>query len=308
MDNFTPRNDNFSFLAASFTSFLCAAFGANTVAIKISLSGLGVFTTAGMRFAIAAAAIFFWAGATGRSLRPKQGQITQLLIIAAFFIVQMALIYWGVSKTNVSRATLLINLQPFFVLFLAHFFIPGDRITGRKVLGLLMGFGGVALVFLEKKGVTGDFQVGDQMMLAASFLWACQAVYIKRVTDAFEAFHLVLYPMIFSVPFFFLGGFFLDQAMFFRVDSRILGALAYQGLVTAALGFVLWNRLLQKYGAVSLHSFLFIMPITGVLLGGLILGEPVSLKILTALVLIASGILIVHVRPKTTVQLLLPGR
>lgn len=303
-----PRNDNFSLLAGTFTSFLCVIFGANAVAIKVSLLGLGVFTTAALRFTIASIAIFLWAKSTGRPLRPKKGQPVQLLIIGLFFTVQMSLLYLGISKTNVSRTTLLINLQPFFVLFLAHFFIPGDRITRRKIVGLLMGFGGVAFVFLEKKGITGDFRTGDLMILAASFLWACQVVYTKKIIHAFETFHLVLYSMVFAVPFFYLGGLTWDQTMVIQVSPKIVGALAYQSLVTASIGFVLWNRLLQRYGAVSLHSFIFIMPIAGVLLGGVILDEPISLKILTALLLIASGILVVHRKPKTEVPIILPGR
>lgn len=303
-----PRNDNFSLLAGTCTSFLCVIFGANAVAIKISLSGLGAFTTAAVRFAIASIAIFLWAKATGRPLRPGKGQPQQLLIVAAFFTLQMSLLYLGISKTNVSRTTLLINLQPFFVLFLAHFFIPGDGITLRKILGLVMGFGGVAFVFLEKKGVTADFHTGELMILAASFLWACQVVYTKKIIHTFENFHLVLYPMVFSVPFFSIGGLAWDQAMVIPVSPKVVGALAYQSLVAASLGFVLWNRLLQKYGAVSLHSFIFIMPVAGVLLGGWILDEPISLKIVAALLLIASGILIVHRKAKTEVPIILPGR
>jgi drug/metabolite transporter (DMT)-like permease len=55
--------------------------------------------------------------------------------------------------------------------------------------------------------------------------------------------------------------------------------------------------MLQKYGAVALHSFVFIMPISGVALGGLVLGEPITPKIIVALALITSGILVVHRKP-----------
>jgi drug/metabolite transporter (DMT)-like permease len=86
--------------------------------------------------------------------------------------------------------------------------------------------------------------------------------------------------------------------MISKLDLKILGAVLYQSLVTAAFGFVTWNTLLRKYGAVALHSFIFIMPIAGVALGYLVLGEPITSKLLIALVLIVVGILIVHWRPK----------
>jgi drug/metabolite transporter (DMT)-like permease len=263
-----------------------------------------VFTTAGFRFSVASVAIFLWAKATGRSLIIKKGQAQQLLIISVIFTVEFALLYLGFNKTNVSRGTLLINLQPFFILFLAHYFIPGDRMTKRKVLGILIGFLGVAFVFLEKKGVTADFRTGDLMLLATAFIWACNTVYMKRIIDDFDPFHIVLYPMIFSIPFFFFGGFFWDSAMIAQVNTRVLASLLYQGLVTASFGFVAWTYMLQKYGAVSLHSFIFIIPVAGVILGVLLLGEPMTSNILIALLLIVSGILMVHFKPKKETLLL----
>ena len=83
-----------------------------------------------------------------------------------------------------------------------------------------------------------------------------------------------------------------------QADPRIVGSLFYQGLVTASFGFVAWNTMLKKYGAVSLHSFIFIMPIAGVALGGLVLGEPITVKILLALAFIVSGILVVNSKTK----------
>lgn len=303
-----PQNKDFSFLAASFTMFICMLFGANAVAIKISLEGLGVFTTAGIRFGIASVAIFLWARITGRSFEIKKEQVLQLIVIAIVFTVQLSLFYLGLSKSNASRGTLLVNFQPFFTLFLAHFFIPGDRITKRKIMGILLGFAGVAFVFLEKKGVTSDFNMGDMLILMAAFLWSCNAVYTKRIISAFKPFQITLFPMIFSVPFFFLEGVLCDHHMIAFIDSKIIGAMVYQSLVTASFGFVVWNSLLQRYGAVALHSFIFIMPIAGVLLGGLILGEPITRNILIAMLLIVAGILVTHIKQKKLIPSLPMGK
>ena len=304
----TPQNQELSFLAAIFTVCLCALFGANAVAIKISLSGLGVFTTAGLRFSIASATIFLWARITGRSFKIKSGQVRQLLIISMVFTVQLSLFYLGLSKSNASRGTLMVNIQPFFTLFLAHYFIPGDRITKRKTLGILLGFAGVVFVFLGKKGVTADFQVGDLIILAAAFLWSCSAVYTKRIIHAFKPFHMVLYPIIFSVPFFFLEGFIWDGAMIAHVNAKVFCALLYQGLIVASFFFLAWRTMLQKYGAGVFHCFIFFMPISGVVLGGLILGEPITVNILISLLLIVSGILLVNFRQKRQIPLFPLGR
>ena len=193
------------------------------------------------------------------------------------------------------------------MLFLAHFFIPGDRITKRKIIGMIIGFTGVAFVFLEKD-VAADFQSGDLIILAAAFLWACNIIYVKRIIDNFEAFHIVIYPMIFSVPFFFIEGFLWDTSMITYIDLKIVGSMLYQSLVTAAFGFVAWNKMLQKYGATALHSFVFIMPIAGVILGGIVLNEPITLNIIIALILVVSGIIVINFKTKRPTTIFPLGR
>ncbi len=293
------HNDDLDLRASLLSAFLCVLFGANSVAIKISLSGIEPFANAGIRFSLAAVFIFFWAVGTKRPTRLPRDQLGPLLIIALIFAGQLSLFYLGLSRSNASRGSLLANLQPFFILFLAHFFIPGDQITLRKLLGIVLGFSGVACVFLDKQiGSAGDLRIGDMIILVATFLWALNAVYIKRVIHRFEPYQIVMYQMIFAVPLFIIGAFLWDRPMFFHPDTKVLGALLYQSVVTAAFGFLAWIHLLQRYGTVALHSFVFIMPIAGVVLGGMILNEPITGKILLALGFIVSGIFIIHFKTK----------
>ena len=298
----TIKNEALTPLAGLFAVFLCVLFGANAVAIKIAFAGLGTFTTAALRFSIAAVVLAIWIKASGQSLRPPEGSGHQLVILALGFTVQLSLVYFGLSKTHASRGVLLNNLQPFFLLFMAHFFIPGDRITVRKSLGLILGFCGLAVVFLEGEGVTADYRLGDLMILLATILWAGLVVYLKRIIDHHHPFQIVFYQTLISVPFFIVEALLWDTRLVFAVDAPVILALIYQALVTASFAFVAWNTLLQKHGAVAMHSFVFMIPIAGVLLSGLLLGEPITAKILIALVLITAGLLIIHVGPKSALS------
>jgi drug/metabolite transporter (DMT)-like permease len=297
MDKPNFDNPDFSILAGILSAFLCVIFGSNTVAIKMAFSGVGVFTSAAIRFSIAAFAIWIWARLSGQPLAPKKGRLYLLLIFAMFFAVQLSLFNLGLSKSNASRGALISNLLPFWILFLAHFFIPGDRITRRKFFGILLGFSGVAFMFIDEKNVSAAFKTGDMIILCATIIWACNVIYLKRIIDTFSPFQVTFYSMVFSIPAFWMEALLWDTPMIFKLDFKIVGALLFQSLITAAFGFVTWNRLLQKYGAVALHSFTFIMPIAGVALGALMLGEPITSKIIAALVFIVAGIVVVHVRP-----------
>ncbi len=294
------ENRDLSLSASLITVFLCVCFGANAVAIKLTLTGLGVFTTAGLRLMISAAAIAIWAAATRRPFRLKPGQLHQILIASALFTFQTCLFFVGLDRSNASRGTLLANLQPFLILVLAHFFVPGDRMTLKKAVGILLGFAGVVFVVAEDQGLSDDFRSGDLLILSAVVFWACNTIYIKRIISEFRSFQIAFYPALLNAPLLLAAGLIWDRPMFGHVDSVVLCGLLYQGLVTAAFGFVVWNSLLKKHGAVTLHSFIFIIPIAGVVLGGVVLGETVATRnIVLALVLIVAGIITVHSkRPK----------
>jgi drug/metabolite transporter (DMT)-like permease len=149
-------------------------------------------------------------------------------------------------------------------------------------------------MFIDEQSLSDGFRTGDLIVLLAVLIWSCSTVYLKRVIGTFSPFQIVLYSTLFSVPFLLIEALLWDDVMVFHLGVTVVGALLYQSLVTASFGFVAWNTLLKKYGAVSLHAFVFIMPIAGVTLGGLVLGEPITFKLLLALVFIVSGILVVH--------------
>ncbi len=297
-------NPEVRFWTAAYMMLLCTLFGANAVAIKVAFEGFGIFTAAVIRFSLAAIVIALWAVFSGRSFRLKKGQWRYLLIYSLLFTVQLSLFYTGLDRTYASRGTLLVNLLPFLILILAHFFLPNDRITRRNLIGLMLGFSGVVSVFVGKGVFSPDIRTGDVLVLAATFIWAGNTVFIKRVIGTFKPFHIVFYSMLFALPFFTLEAFWFDVVAFKGFSGRAVLGLAYQTFVTASFGFIAWNTLLKTYGAVALHSFVFIMPLVGVALSGWILNEPLYPNLWIALALIVAGILVVHCRSSEAMPVL----
>lgn len=284
--------------AAVYTALVCALFGSNPVAIKFSLTGLGTFTTAGLRFTIAAVVVSVWAKVTGRKFALKPGQIRQLMVISFLFSVQLSMFYLGLSNTTASRGTLIANFQPFLTLLFAHFFLPDERMTLRRVLGMSLGFIGVAVLFLDAHTVSANVRLGDICIFAAVVIWAASAVYTKRIISNFQPFHLVVYPMFIALPVYWTNAWLWDGQMFGTITPQVVVSILYQALVTASFGFVAWNGLLKRYGTVTLHSFLFIMPVSGVTLAAWLLGDPISAHILISMLFISVGIVVVYRIPK----------
>lgn len=284
--------------AAGLTVFICILFGANPVAIKYCLTGMGAFTAAGIRFTIAAVVIFLWARLNKTSLVITKKQFRQMMILASIFVVQLSCLYLGISKTTASHGALISNALPFIVLILAHFFIPGDTISWKKGIGITLGFMGIVFLFFDEQNMTGDLKQGDFIVFLAVILWSSNAVFAKRIISGYNVIQITLYPMVLGIPFFFLAGFLWDDQMVRTLNPTIITAVLYQSIITASFGFLAWNNLLQRFGATALHSFIFIMPLAGVMFGVVLLGEPVTTHLTAAIVFIVTGVIIVNLRRK----------
>lgn len=287
-------NNDLSFKASLYTAFLCILFGGNAVAIKITLSGIGTFTNAGIRFALASTALFIWAKITRQPLYCNKKQALKLFILSLIFTIQLSCFYYGLNKTTASHGTLITNILPFIVLILAHFFIPEDRISIKKITGIFFGFMGVLVLFFDNQEVAQDMLTGDLIVACAVFFWGCSAIYTKRIIAKISVLHITLYPMMFGAPLFLAAGFFWDGQMVKSLNEGIINALVYQSFITASYGFIAWNRLLYKFGATAVHSFVFIMPVSGVFFSVLLLGEPLTFNIIISIVMIVIGMVVIN--------------
>ncbi len=270
------------------------AFGANAVAIKVGLEGFGIYTLAASRMTLSVLLILGWVLLTGRKLSISGEYRWPLLLISAIFTVQISLFYLGIGHTDASRVTLIVNLLPFLIMMMAHFTLPDDRITLRKATGILLGFTGITLMLAPSELMGSGIQPGDLAVLATTLIWAGNTILIKKILPHLQPFQVVLYPILFALPFLWALALIFDPVMIPKQTPRVLVALLYQ-VLTGSMGFVIWNTLLRKYGAVSLHSLIFIMPVSGVYFSFLILGEPINPVILVTLLLLTAGIIITHI-------------
>ncbi|MBM9518381.1 DMT family transporter [Desulforhopalus vacuolatus] len=285
-----PGNGTLPLRAALYCSLLCFLFGGNPTAIKIGSQSFGPLTMLGSRFLLASITLLLWGLFTGRAVGLRRDQIRMLLPLPMIYIVQLGLFYVGQSKTLASHGALISNMMPLMVMVLACFFL-GDRITLRKVIGVLLGITAVVLLFFDKKAASdGASLLGDTLVVGAVTFWAMNAIYIKKIIRHFNILTITLYPMLICVPFYFFGGWLFDDVMLRPVTVPALLALAFQAFVTASYGFIAWNGLINQYGATALNAFVFLIPISGVLLGVVLLGEPLTINIVAAILLVVVGL------------------
>jgi drug/metabolite transporter (DMT)-like permease len=274
---------------------LCAIWGLNQVAIKVGHGGISPLTQAGLRSAIAATCLVAWAAARGVRLLRRDGSLGYGVTIALLFGFEFAFIYWGLVFTTASRAVLFVYLSPFVVAAGAHFFLPGERLTPRKALGLVGAFAGLALAFADGLRLPSRRElIGDVLVLAGAVLWGATTLVIKARGRSVSPHATLLYQLAGSAVLLLVLAAVTGEAGVVRPTPLVLGALAYQSVVIAFATYLAWFWLLARYPAAEMAAFTFWTPLFGLAAGALLLGEPVTAALAVAFVLVAGGIYLVN--------------
>ncbi len=288
------RRDAIDGFAVVVMLMLTFSWGLNQVAIKVANTGYGPIFLTMARAGIGGVLVYGWCVYRGIRLFERDGTLWAGLLAGVLFALEFVLIFFGLDYTTAARGALMINTMPFWVLIGAHFLL-GERITTTKFLGLVLAFIGVALVFFDQLSLpSAEALRGDLMCLVAGILWAGTTLVIKKskLSDASPE-KTLLYQLVVSVivaiPLLPFGGPILRE-----VSALATGALLFQAIFVVAFTYILWFWMIRTYPAAGLSSFAFLTPAFGVLCGGVLLNEPLSISIFAALALIAVGLFIVN--------------
>jgi drug/metabolite transporter (DMT)-like permease len=276
---------------------LCAIWGLQQVAIKLTLAGISPILQVGLRSAIAAVLVFGWARVRGIALFPADGSLRPGLLAGTLFALEFVCIYAGLEHTNASRMVVFLYTAPCFTVLGLHWFVPGERIGLRHGFGVALAFGGIVLAFAEgmSRLTTADFWLGDLLGVLAAILWAATTVVIRASGLArIDAARVLLYQLAVSavivLPLSFLMG---EPGITAPTPSVLLG-FAYQVIIVAFASYLTWFWLLTKFLASRLMVFSFLTPLFGVAFGVVLLDEHMSAQFGLAALLVVAGIVLVN--------------
>ena len=299
------RHDSVDTVATLLMIGITFSWGVNYVAAKLSYAGFDPVFLSIARSVIGGALVLLWCLWRGIPLFQRDGTLIAGMVVGVLFGLEFLLLYIGLERTTVARNTLLVNSMPFWMLLGGHFLLA-ERFTPRKLLGLLLAFAGLVVVFSDKLGgeTGGATLLGDLLSLGSGILWALTNIVIKRsrALEQAAAEKLLLYQLVGAGVVGLLVMPFSGPPVREWATVPVL-ALLFQGIYIVAFTYVLWFWLLRRYPASGLASFAFLSPAFGVLCGALFLGEPLTLRIFLALALIAAGLIIVNRPPRRTAPL-----
>ena len=270
-------------------------WGGNSVSIKIAVDGMPPLALAGWRFVLGTGVVAMWALWSKIPLRPNRGERRVLIQLTALFILQICLLNTGTQHTSAGRSTVFVSTHPFFIALFAHIYLPGDRLSVRKIMGMGLSFAGIVVIFSEGFFLGESTSLmGDTLVLGSGILLGARLVYIKRLTQHIDPVRILFWQAILSLPVFFLLSKLYESTVPYQITPLIVGAVMYQGLVIAGFCFILWTPLLKRFAASRMGVFGFVIPVFGVMLSYLLLDESVSIALLGSVVLVGAGIGIVN--------------
>ena len=267
---------------------LAVLWGSSFTFIKMSLEGLTPGQVVLFRLALGAL-LLLGIAALRDSRLPTGGRTWGLIAVAAVFgnVAPFLLLSYGEQTATAGVAGALVGASPLLTLGLAAAVIPAERLGRDAVLGLIVGFVGVLLVVAPWR----DFHtsvVGSLACLGAAVSYAAGFVFVRKYLSSLQipplslaAAQTVAATLLVAPVTPLLGWETPD------FTARVVGALLALGLLGSGLAYILYFRLIADLGASKASSVNYVVPVVAVVLGVLVLGEPVTLH------LVAGGALVV---------------
>ena len=190
-------------------------------------------------------------------------------------------------------------VTPLFVLTLAHFFVPGSRLTAARIAGFVASFAGVVFVVgpATLAGLRDDAALyGALASLAAALSYSVNSIYARRIGNV-DPLRLSAGMLIASSALCFPGAA-IEASGIGDITGRASFAIAFLGLLSTGLATVLYFRIIQGPGPMFLSTVTYLVPAWAVMVGAVFLGESFDLSDFAGMALILSGIALSEFGPR----------
>ena len=212
-----------------------------------------------------------------------------------FLVENMALLH-----STSSNVSILVSTTPLVTAMLLAIFYKNERLSMRQVFGSILAFVGVVLVVLNGQIILHLNPLGDALALGASFTWGFYSLFMRRIMGRYSTDFITrkvfFYGLVTILPYFALVHP-LDIDILASGNMTIWGNLIFLGLVASTGGYLLWNWVMRKLGAVKSTNFIYLQSLICMAAGHVILGERITLMAIAGAVILIVG-MILAVRKK----------
>ncbi len=258
-------------------------WGGTWLFIKIGLADVPPFTFAALRFFLAAVPLLVLVKAR-RTPLPRSGGDWVLTVVTGLlgFTVGYGLVFWGEQHIPAGLTAILFTTYPLFGMVFAHFLVHGEPITLKRLVGVVLGIAGVALIFGEQIKLGSSAAVlGSLAVVVSAACAALSSVLIKaRGGHLDPAFLAVGQILVGAFPLLAAGLLLEGSPLSLRWTPMALISLAYLAFVGSSLAFVLWYWLIRAIKVTTAQLLPFVNTLVAVILGAVVLDEELGWRAL----------------------------
>ena len=290
------RKDHLDTLAITLLVVCCAFWGYQQILIKFASREIPPLWQASIRMWGATALLWLWCQYRGVPLFKRDGTLKGGLLVGLLFAGEFVFIYLGLTHTSASRLTVFLYTSPFWVALLLPRFVKSEQLRRIQWIGLCLAFAAVAVAFSEAflHGSSPGQWIGDTMGLAAGMLWGLTTLAIRTTKIATAAAEKSLFYQLgvtaAVTPLLSLA---LGETWSFDYSAMAWGSVFLQTAVGAFASYLTWMWMLRHYPATQMSTFTFLTPVFALVFGVVLLGEPLTLQLVLALLGVAAGIVLV---------------
>lgn len=283
---------------------LCGIWGSTWLFIKIGLRDLPPFTFAGLRFVLASA-ILGSLILIRRARWPRTRSEWYLIAVSGLlqFTLNYGLVFWGEQYISSGLAAVLQSTFPLFGLVIAHFYLPSERMTTLKVVGVLLGVFGVAVIFSDQLTIAGSMALLGSIALVLSAVFGSYSnVLVKAYGGKIDPQILAASQMVFGFVPLLAAGFATEgNPLRFNWTVSALLALMYLVIVGSVIAFALYYWLLRNMDVTNTMLIALVTPVVAVILGMLVLHEQLNWRLVagTACIILGLGLMVWRRQHKT---------
>ncbi len=209
--------------------------------------------------------------------------------------IPFSLITWAERTVDSALASILNAAVPLFVIIIASVFLRDERITLNRLAGLAIGFVGVAiLVGFDPGDLAGNNISGEIALVGSTFSYACGAVYARRNIHGLRPMIPALFQVGFALTMMSILTLVFERPFATPIAPEALFAVIWLGLLGSGLAYLVFFRLLGRWGATRTSMVAYLLPVYGIALGALVLSEPIDARLLIGTALIIGGVALVN--------------
>lgn len=285
-------------------SLICSIWGSTWLAIRIGLESLTPLYSSGFRFLLASLLIYLWMRFKRIELQKDKISIRFYLTMGLFtFIIPFAFIYWAEQFVPSGLASVLFAVYPFFIVLFSYFIIPSERIGYSKLIGVVIGFAGILVIFWDDLGgnIT-SYLMGMLAIVTGGILQAGIAVLIKRYGQHLNPLTMNFIPMTIAGFSLLVLGIFMEDFNTLRFNADALLSIAYLSIFGSIVTFTSYFWLLKRVNVILLSLMAFITPIIALILGWLTYNEQLTAYHFWGSMLVLTGLLWANTRGFTRLK------